>query len=135
LGAIRGKNPIVAGVLAWLVPGLGHLYAGMRARGLVIFVAISLAFWTGVVIGGAQSTVSWDTNRWWFAALVFTGGYTMLTMAIGKLPSAMPSYGKTLDLATIYTGVAGLLNILVILDAIGRVNAQATVDTPARKAS
>jgi hypothetical protein len=111
---------VPAMVLNWLVPGAGHWYLGDRVRALVYFISITLTFWIGIAIGGAQSTVNIQANTAWFFAQIFTGGYTILSLLLGHLPGAMPSYSKTLDLATIYTGVAGLLNIYVIFDAMSR---------------
>ena len=129
----KSHHVIVVGLLSWLIPGAGHIYLGQRSRGIVIFLAISCAFWIGVFIGGAHSTVNWVDNRAWFFAQIFAGAYALLTMLIGYLPSAMASYGKTLDLATIYTGVAGLLNVLVILDALGRSATASELKEPSRK--
>ncbi len=111
---------VPAMVLNWLVPGAGHWYLGDRTRALIYFITLTLTFWTGIFIGGAQSTVNIQTNTAWFFAQIFTGGYTLLSLVLGHLPGAMPSYSKTLDLSTIYTGVAGLLNIYVIFDAMSR---------------
>jgi hypothetical protein len=107
-------------VLNWLVPGAGHWMLGERVRGMIFFIAVTLTYWVGILIGGAFSTVNVKTNTAWFFAEVFAGGYTILALLLGRLPGAMPSYSKTLDLATIYTGVAGLLNIFVILDILTR---------------
>jgi hypothetical protein len=122
LGGVKDKNMTLAILLAWLIPGAGHWYVGDRKRSAIFFIVISLLFGIGILVGGAQSTVNLDTNTAWFFAEVFAGGYTMLSMLIGQLPGALASYGKTQDLATIYVGVAGLLNLLVVLDAIDRCN-------------
>lgn len=59
----RRRSPDVAAVLAILVPGLGHLYAGRLRAGVLWLVAILLGYWAvllpGVVlhvlsIGSAQ---------------------------------------------------------------------------------
>ncbi len=65
-----------------------------------------------------MSTVNINTNWPWFLAQMFLAGYTFITYLLAKLPGALPSYSKTLDLATIYTGIAGLLNLLTIIDVI-----------------
>lgn len=52
------KNPVVAGVLAWLVPGLGHFYQGRAAKGIVFFVCILSIFVYGVYLGGS-SELGW----------------------------------------------------------------------------
>ncbi len=114
------KNIGLTVLLAWLIPGAGHWYIGDRKRAWIYFIVITLLFGTGIWVGGALSTVNLQTNTAWFFAEIFAGSYTLLALLIGQLPGAVASYGKTLDLATIYAGVAGLLNLLVVLDAIDR---------------
>lgn len=43
------RNPVVAGVLAWLVPGAGHLYQGRIFKGVLYFVCI-----LGLYLGGQR---------------------------------------------------------------------------------
>ena len=44
----------IIGLLAWLVPGLGHIANGERKRGLIILVTIACSFWGGIAIGGVR---------------------------------------------------------------------------------
>ncbi len=75
---MSGKNkkrrpfPIVALILAWLIPGAGHVYLGRRLRGAVIFLTIAATFWAGMAIGGAM-TVDKKYEGWWFIADMCTG--------------------------------------------------------------
>ncbi len=64
--------PAVALVLAWIIPGAGHIYLGRVTRGIVIFVAIAGMFWAGVAFGGVM-TVDRQKERWWFVAQMLTG--------------------------------------------------------------
>ncbi len=64
--------PAVAMVLAWIIPGAGHIYLGRVTRGLIIFVAISAMFWGGIAFGGVM-TVDRQKERWWFVAQMLTG--------------------------------------------------------------
>lgn len=64
--------PALALVLAWVIPGAGHVYIGRPVRGVIIFIAITLTFWAGVAMGGVM-TVDNRTERWWFAADMCTG--------------------------------------------------------------
>jgi FtsH-binding integral membrane protein len=130
LGNAKEKNIVLTILLAWLIPGAGHWYIGDRKRAWIFFIVISLLFIIGVFVGGALSTVNFKTNTAWFFAEVFAGGLTFLSTLIGQLPGAVASYGKTQDLATIYAGVAGLLNLLVMLDAIDRCNNLVQKTTP-----
>lgn len=43
------RNPIVAGVLAWLIPGAGHLYQGRTFKAVLYFVCIM-----GLFVGGER---------------------------------------------------------------------------------
>lgn len=114
----------IAGFLSWLVPGLGHIYLGERTRGLICLVTITATFWTGVAIGSVQGTVDPKQRTLWFVAQVCTGGNTLAAVGVnsavaGKNPAYIPSW-LSADVGVHYTGVAGLLNLLVILDALSR---------------
>ena len=52
--AIDLKDPIMAALLAWLVPGLGHWYQGRRAKAVLFFVCIMGLFTYGVYLGGGK---------------------------------------------------------------------------------
>jgi hypothetical protein len=45
------KNPALAALLAWLIPGLGHWYQGRRAKSVLFFVCIMGLFVYGVYLG------------------------------------------------------------------------------------
>jgi hypothetical protein len=48
------KDPVVAACLAWLLPGLGHLYQGRVAKAVLYFVCIVGLFAGGMYIGGGR---------------------------------------------------------------------------------
>ena len=133
----------VALVLAWLVPGVGHIYIGRVKRGLVIFVTIAATFWAGVAMGGVM-TVDRQSEPWWFVADMLTGLHGLTAwkhqqkvvaevaggigpkasaadfqdalsakLAVMKIELAAP----TDNVARAYAGVAGMINLLCIIDA------------------
>jgi len=119
----------IAGLLSWVVPGLGHLYLGHRTRGLILLVTITATFWTGVAIGSVHGTVDPKERRLWFFAQIGTGGNTVAAYILNRAESAKLTAKKespvvqswvAAEVGVHYTGVAGLLNILVIFDAVGR---------------
>ena len=119
----------VAGLLAWLVPGLGHIYLGDRSRGLVLLVAITATFCTGVAIGSVQATVAPHSRKLWFAAQLGSGGNAIAAYSLHRLVSpetaTSPKQPVTAnwlsaEVGVHYTGVAGLLNLLLVIDAIVR---------------
>ncbi|MCY2931450.1 MAG: hypothetical protein NTV86_18565 [Planctomycetota bacterium] len=120
-------------LLAWLVPGAGHVYTGRMARGIIIFLVIGATFWAGVAMGGVK-TVDHQAERYWFYAQMVTGVHGLAgwqrqryaQAAIDKDPMkyANPASPDNLALvapvdtvARAYSGVAGLLNLLCIFDA------------------
>ena len=122
------RMPISA-LLGWIVPGLGHIYLGHRGRGLVFLVTITATFWTGVAIGGVKATVDPQTRKLWFFAQLCTAGNTATAYAMHRAIVAREtqtgvmvpkSFWASVDVGVHYTGVAGLLNLLVVFDAIGR---------------
>ncbi len=70
--------PLLALLLAWLVPGAGHAYLRRPVRAAFIFVVIGATFWAGVAMGGVM-TVDHRAQKWWFAAQTFTGAHALVS--------------------------------------------------------
>jgi hypothetical protein len=116
---------ILAGFLAWLVPGMGHLYLGDRRRGLILLIVLAATFWSGVAIGSVANTVDPRKHTAWFMAQIATGAHALAVLGWKHtLTASASAYSwQAEDVAVVYTGVAGLLNLLVILDALARADA------------
>jgi len=118
----------IAGLLAWAVPGLGHLFIGERGRGVIFMTIITLTFWSGVAIGGVKNTVNPNERSLWFLGQVCAGVYPLAAVVWGRqidIPAGADkarwiAYGQTEDIAVIYTAIAGMLNVLVIFDVLVR---------------
>jgi hypothetical protein len=74
----EGPGPVgyLALVLAWLVPGLGHLLLGQRARGLIFAIMIHGLFAAGMVIGGIRAINPPEQPIWTYTQ--FLSGWPML---------------------------------------------------------
>jgi hypothetical protein len=60
----RLPSPGIAAVLAVLVPGLGHVYAGRLVAGAVWFLATSFAYWAILVPGFLLHAINiWSAYR------------------------------------------------------------------------
>jgi hypothetical protein len=157
---IELKDPLVAGFLAWLMPGLGHFYQGRYAKGALFAICILGTFVYGLYLGGSsQPYLGPDTEIGWGRAVYFafddkewhlpwlcqigvglpTLPMTMLQYSIRSKPvlhgfmappaperdepanPCLATIQHTLphffELGTVYTMIAGLLNILAIYDA------------------
>ncbi len=119
---------IAIGVLAWLVPGAGHFAIGERKRGVIIFVAIFLTFLIGLYVGSV-GVVDPVTAKPWYIAQVMNSPTVFLLgdhvadahrlAEIEHEPDlAYPVYGRAGEIGQIYTSIAGLLNLLCIVNAI-----------------
>lgn len=163
------RDPVVAGVLAWLIPGAGHWYQGRRTKAMLFFLCIYATFFYGLWLGGGRVVyASWgptsDEKRLPYLCQIGTGAAALPalwqaqrysspkfaelmkektrtgTRTFGEWFMAPPltnlervgpnemrdeidminyRLNRRFELGTVYTMVAGLLNLLVIFDALG----------------
>jgi hypothetical protein len=67
--AIALRQPELAAVLGWLLPGLGHLYQGRTWKGAISMGVVTTIFLAGLWLGSGRVVyASWrsDDTRWWF---------------------------------------------------------------------
>jgi len=156
------KDPRLAAFLAWLVPGLGHLYQRRIGKGLLFFTCIVGTFVYGLYIGGGRvvyASVPSALTRWQYFCQVGVGlpalpalvqrerfkqgkqplpllgdvmrppdmqqSYESTDDAMNKVisPNELAKWhhdlGYRFEMGTVFTVIAGLLNVLVIYDAWG----------------
>jgi hypothetical protein len=120
---------IMAGLLAWLLPGAGHWVAGYRGLAAVFFAAITFPYLVGLALGGIKFSINPQENVWLFMAELGVGGYTIIGWLISNAIQVTPaqagelrSYYPGSDVSQIYLITAGLLNLLAVLDAMSRVH-------------
>jgi hypothetical protein len=108
----------LAVVLAWAVPGLGHWYLGRPGKAAVYALAILGLFFAGLILGHWQAVSYNDTLL--FVGQSLTGLPAFIAGYAGKgLPVLRPGQLLPLhaEMATLYTLIAGFLNLLVVIDA------------------
>jgi hypothetical protein len=166
------KDPRLAAFLAWLVPGLGHLYQGRFGKGLLFFICIVGTFIYGLVIGQGRVVYASTADvfsrefleRWQYICQIGVGlpalpalvqreriqdgkgpmihdnfmrppykvsrdpaGFTSVDQTDRRRTVGHPDelakwnydLGELFDLGTMFTVIAGLLNVLAIYDAYG----------------
>lgn len=173
---IELKDPRLAAFLAWLVPGLGHIYQGRTGKGVLFFVCIVGTFLYGLYIGDGRvvyaSTANmfsrqFLTERWQYVCQIGVGlpALPALVQRARVRNENTPLFGSSLgnkfmrppyknrpeggfhsedqtdrrrivhhpdelaqwnyelgeffEIGTVFTVIAGLLNILAIFDAYG----------------
>jgi hypothetical protein len=148
----------LAGLLSYLVPGLGQIYQGRISKGILFFVCLYGLFFAGMAQGHWQNVYLPDTakiipNTWnlprpvanLYNRLQFVGQFWIgvaawpavwqyatydsadkapflwnfeRTPSEDEINKLQRDRDKTWDLGWVYTVIAGILNILVIYDAL-----------------
>ncbi len=155
---IELKEPWLAALLAWMLPGMGHMYQGRTGKGLLFFICVMGTFLFGLTIGKGKvvyaSSPGEEPWRWQYycqlgvgvpalPALVQRGRADMPPLPVlgtfmqppSRAPKTLKDDSNNLttqpnelaawtvemhpfyELGTVFTVIAGLLNILVICDA------------------
>jgi len=140
------KNPALAALFAWAIPGGGHWYQGRYGKAILYFVCIFGLFLAGLIMGDGKN-VFWrwtspstdpEQFRYSFLCQFFVGmpslpaliqatlahyghgpilwGY-LAEPSLVELNGVHARLGKIVEIGWVYTVIAGLLNILAIFDA------------------
>lgn len=134
----------VAAALGWLVPGLGQMWTGHVQRGIYAMMGVLGLFLGGVLLGGVGVVDRRDNGIWFVAqagagpvafaadwansAWVKSGAVgdlleappSMVPRSTGSKVSSLRSVTSVHEVATLYCAMAGLMNIVVLLDALVR---------------
>ncbi len=138
----QGQFTPTAAVLAWLLPGLGHISLGQRRRGFLVMFGVLWLFVGGVLIGGVDSVdrkddplwflaqslcgpialaVDWTNQRWLpplptdpveLDRLVEQGDRTITARLDRK------GLGHVNEMGTLFSALGGLMNLVAILDVL-----------------
>ena len=111
------KNIGLAVLLAWVMPGCGHFYLGRRGKAVIFLVMITGAFVYGMWLSDFQNINPYRYNKA-FIAQVFSGAPAVAGLIIQQHHTIIVDEGPQIfDVSFVYTCIAGLLNLLVIIDA------------------
>ena len=112
------KPPALVLLLAWLLPGAGHWYAGQRAKAVVFCSLLVGLFTLGVLLTGG-GCIDLERHPWAFALQAFDGLVALAALVLTAGAPELPA-SKLNDLGMLLTLVAGALNVLLIADALYR---------------
>ena len=108
---------VLLSLASWAIPGAGHLWLGRRSKGLVFLVALPLMFALGLRIQGRLFPFDMTEPLVGLAALADLGiGVTYFVAAALGLGSG-DVRAVTYEYGNAFLIVAGLLNLLVVIDA------------------
>ncbi len=132
-------DPWAPCLLAWLLPGLGHIYLGRKRTGLVFLAVVMATFFLGIASSGAASLL--DPRQ----PLTYLATFDNLAVGPVEIISRFATYGRlvyrmpadeadprvadltdrvrrrvrsvTYEYGNTFLLTAGLMNMLLILDA------------------
>jgi hypothetical protein len=113
----------LAGLLAWVVPGAGHLMLGLWVRGLLLGGVVLAMFVMGLLLGGHLFAIGGQEDG--VSALLqvpptianFGAGLLYLACWATDTGFAEQAERATFEYGNTFLLVAGLLNYLAMLDA------------------
>jgi hypothetical protein len=142
-------SPFIVAVAAWLLPGAGYWVIGARGRAVVAGTTIVLLYVFGLLIGGVRvvDVPGYDgkgyvygrnpslsnvapkplgaavAEKAWYIPQSLAGPMN-LAASYASVSAARAGYvrstGKLADIGTLYTAVAGMLNLFILIDAAHR---------------
>ncbi len=140
-----------AAVLGWILPGLGHASLGDRRRGLFVGGGVLGLFLGGLLVGGLDVVDRREDHLWFLAqagagpvawvadyanaSLVASGRFGEMLEAPHPDPmaprgtvvevSSLKSLAHPNEMGTLFAAMAGLMNVVAVLDAMSRRPAEA----------
>jgi hypothetical protein len=107
---------LTVGLLAWLIPGAGHFLLKDKKRALIIFATIVLTFCAGLYVGSIGVINPVEAKSWYVAQIM----NSPIVAALGYVATTgnYPVFGRPNEIGQIYTTIAGLLNLLCIINAV-----------------
>ena len=115
-------NPILIGIVSWLLPGFGHLMQGRWKRGIILILVIWSMFVIGLLSGGAYYPgFDFKDGSLLYLLNVFArlgnglGTFISLLFLANPLPNV--ASWATFEYGGRFLEVAGLLNYLAVLDS------------------
>jgi len=134
--------PLVA-LAGWALPGFGYWLIGQKTRAYTVGVTILLLFTLGILISGIRVVQAPDMTsqgniaqkiltRPWFIGQVLIGPIGIVSAIISDQLATSPTYriieakARLAEIGTLYTAVAGMLNLLTIIDSSYRASREAS---------
>lgn len=107
---------VFVGLISWTVPGAGYYLLNEKKRAIIVFVTVTLTFGLGLYVGSV-GVIDYITSWPWYIAQMMTSPAVALLGRLGAT-GAYPVFGKPNEIGQIYTSIAGLLNLLCVVNEV-----------------
>jgi len=112
---VSERSPGTAAMLAWLLPGLGHVYLGRRAKGLLVGSVLCATFLLGVLLA-ERAVVQRERDLYFWSGEVLCGLPALVATVVNAGVRVTRDIAYA-EMGLLFTTVAGLLNVLLVIDA------------------
>lgn len=112
------RDPFIAIALAWLVPGLGHLFLGRPRKALFFFLALTLTYLAGYILADFRF-VRMEDNPFYHVGRWGSGMTWLATWLIRDNGPRGFSPHEFYEPGLLYMCAAGLLNVVLVLNIVG----------------
>ena len=114
---IQSGGLVLLCLAAWALPGVGHFWLGRRTKGVLFFAALPSMFAIGLAIGGRLFPFDLSEPLVALAAVGQVGVGLTYFVATTLGAGAGDVRAVTYEYGNAFVIVAGLLNLLVVIDA------------------
>ena len=128
---VSPKWHVAGAIAAWLAPGLGHWLLGQRQKAMILFLSINFLWIGGFFIGGVgifdrKAHPIWYVGQMLIAPSILVEKWHTSLQGPNVAPPRpdadvipfKPSYGHIHEQGVLYTALAGMLNLLAIMDVL-----------------
>jgi hypothetical protein len=106
---------ITAAILGWVIPGGGYAVIKDYKRAAIIFVVLTLMFFTGLYIGSFAVIDTVNAKAWYYAQILYSPIVELIARSTAR--SGEHVYGRPAEIGQLYTSLAGMLNLMCVLKA------------------
>ncbi|MEM9419696.1 MAG: DUF6677 family protein [Planctomycetota bacterium] len=126
------KWNFAAAFLGWLLPGLGHFILGQPHRAVILGTTIGSLWLSGLLIGGISVIDRNDHPAWFLGQMLIAPSFAANQYRVKLVrehdgtfdpednPPFEPAFARAHEQGTLFTSLAGLLNLLAIIDVLYR---------------
>ncbi|MEZ6015835.1 MAG: DUF6677 family protein [Planctomycetota bacterium] len=111
------RDPALCAALTWVLPGLGHIMQGRKARGVVALVLLVGLFGLATMLAHGAN-LDRERHFYYWAGQFLLGPVALVTEFAHGHPrlESIPQYK---DAGIVIGSIAGMLNVLLMLDVYG----------------
>lgn len=108
-------EPLLTLLVAWLIPGGGHILTGKTGKGLFFFALLFLTFLAGLALADFRSIRLVSDNPFYYVGHFGSGMTLFLTQFAASDHPRQWMPARYYEAGLLYMSVSGLLNVLVMM--------------------